>query len=294
METGQYYLGRVVKLGLLNQKSLMDAIVECPPQIIGKFSWAITDIEDRRNEPLPYVFGKLSKYAVDGEVTIVDTTIKHQVPAIAKNLLIASSPFVYLPEFSGIAYLHVWNEIQEDVFPRRFQSLIEGAFQGFFVECTIERIADYRAFVTKLKEIERVTAISARVNPPNPLFGRLWKPLKDYIAERNASEITVKEQNKAGEGLKTDIVEIISSVVENNGAAVQVPRSITDAALLMAADGYGYGRVAGDRGDQKIVVRTSDTSKSFPFPKDPHPPELAKETEGHLRDTSTERDMKHP
>ncbi len=52
---------------------------------------------------------------------------KLQVRAIAPNLLEASAPFVYLPEFSGLAFLHVWNGIQEDVFPRRFKAIIEAA-----------------------------------------------------------------------------------------------------------------------------------------------------------------------
>ena len=46
----------------------------------------------------------------------------------------ASSPFVYLPDYSGIAFLHVWNAIQEDLFPKGFCSLIEAAYQNFWCD----------------------------------------------------------------------------------------------------------------------------------------------------------------
>lgn len=294
MENGQYYLGRVIKMGLLNQTRLMDAIVQCPPRTIGKFSWAITDVVDRRDEELPHVFGKLSKYSAEGEVTVVDTSKKHQVPAVAKNLLVASSPFVYLPEYSGIAHLHVWNEIQEDVFPRRFKALIESLYENFFVDCTIEPISDYRAFITKLREMERITEISAKVNPPNPLFGRLWKRLREYIEDRNATEVLVREQNRDGGALNTEVVKLIEQIVEKHGPISDSLPSITDAALLMAADGYGHGKIVGEKKDERVIVRTSDTRRSFPFPKDPDHLALAKEAEAHMRSVSDERGMEHP
>jgi hypothetical protein len=66
---------------------------------IGKFDWTITDVVDGREEPTPFVFGKLSKYAKDGAVMVVDEKAKSQVSENTHNLLEASSPFVYqLPE----------------------------------------------------------------------------------------------------------------------------------------------------------------------------------------------------
>lgn len=293
METGQYYLGRVVKLGQLDQAKLLDAIIKCPPLTIGKFSWAITDVLDARQEALPFVFGRLSKFSAEGSVKIVDTDNKHEISAIAKNLLVASSPFVYLPNYSGIAYLHVWNAIQEDVFPRRFKALIEAVYEGFFVECSIEPVADYRAFISKINEINRITEITAKVNPPNPLFGHIWKELKEYIKRRNASEIHVREQNKGGGALNSQIVQLVTEILDEKPPSLE-PADITDAALLMAADGYGRGKVVGEKGKERIVVRTSDSKKSFIFPKDPDQFEIAKEAAMHFEKVSHERNMKHP
>jgi hypothetical protein len=108
---GRYYLGRVIKLGTLDQGRLMDAIVNAATLTIGKFRWTIINVTDRRTADPAFVFGHLAKFSAEGHVTVVDTHARALVDALAPNLLVASAPFVYLPEFSGIAYLHVWNGI---------------------------------------------------------------------------------------------------------------------------------------------------------------------------------------
>jgi hypothetical protein len=293
MRKGRYYLGRVIKAGNLDQRRLMDAIVNSASVTIGKSTWTVADVLDKRNASPGFVFGKLSKFSADGQVKVVDTKTKSQVDASAENLLLASSPFVYLPEFSGIAFLHVWNQIQEDIFPRRFKSIVEETYQRFFVDCTIEPISDYRAFSLKLKEFDVIHEMSAKVHPPNPLFGRLWEPLKDYLVKRNASEVSVREAREDGKGLKTSIVELIDAILENPKHSPSEPPDITDAAMLMAADGYGLGKVSGQKGNDSFDIRTSDTKKSFLSSKEPEPETLAAEAHDAFSKISKERDLSH-
>jgi len=272
---------------------LMDAITEAPTLSIGKFSWTITDVTDRRNNELPFIFGRLAKFSREGHVTIVDTSLKSQVEAVAENLLVASSPFVYLPEYSGITYLHVWNGIQEEVFPRRFKTIIEATYDGFFVDCSIEPVSDYRAFTSKIKEIDLFTEISAKVYPPNPLFGRLWRSLKDYVKKRNATELSVKESSEEGKGIKTNIIKLMVGIIENPHFEPEEDVDITDAALLMSADGYGRGKVVGESNGSEVIIRTTETQKSFLFTKEPAPEDLARESAEHFRKINKERDMGH-
>lgn len=294
MQRGRYYLGRVIKLGTLDQSRLMDAISNAGTIMVGKAKWTITSVVDRRADSLPFVFGRLSKYSDEGHVTVVDTSTKSEVDAIAPNLLIASASFVYLPEYSGIAYMHVWNHIEADTFARRFKAVIEATYDNFFVGCSIEAVSDYRAFGIKLQSLDRIRQISARVHPPNPLFGRLWGSLNRYIEERNASEVTVKESQEGMKGLATDIAKLVSRILENREYEPEKDVAIGDAAILMAADGYGSGRVVGDQHGEEVVIRTSDTQKAFLFSKDPVPEDLAAQAEIHFRRTSVERDMRHP
>lgn len=293
MSKGRYYLGRVVKLGLLDQEKLIAAILNSPVVEIGRFGWTITDAFDGRNNETPFIFGKLSKYAANGEVTVVDEKSKSQVNAIAQNLVEASSPFVYLPQYSGLAFLHVWNGIQEDIFPRRFKSLVEAAYDGFFVSCVVEPVTDYKAFATKLRSIDRFTELSAKVYPPNPLFGRLWGSLNDYVKRRNASDVTVKETSTKGTGIDTNIVNLVENILNDSSYEPEQEPDITDAAILMAADGYGKGKVAGFEGDIEVVFRTSDSHKSFNLNRDPLPLELALAADAQFSKVSEERDMGH-
>jgi len=293
MRRGRYYLGRVIKLGTLNQEKLMNAIAEAATITVGQSRWTITTVVDERYGNLPFVFGKLAKFSDEGHVTVVDTSTKSEVDAIAPNLLIASAPFVYLPEYSGLAYMHVWNGVESDVFPRRLKAIIEATYDNFFVGCNVEPVADYRAFSLKLQALDRITELSAKVHPPNPLFGRLWGSLNTYIKERNASEVAVRETQDQGKGLSTAITQLVAAILRNPAFEPDGEVAIADAAMLMAADGYGAGRVVGMHGGEDVVIRTSDTQKSFLFSKEPHPKELAVEADRHFLRVSIERDMKH-
>jgi hypothetical protein len=293
MARGRYYLARVIKLGELNQPLLLSAITNAPIVPIGQFEWTITDVVDHSKSTTSYVFGNLAKYSREGSVKIVDEPAKQQLQARANNLLEASAPFVYLPEFSGLAYLHVWNGIQESVFPRRFKSIVETAFDHFFVDCTIEPVTDYRAFLEKLSSLDRITELSARVHPPNPLFGRLWGSLDQYVKKRQASEIAVRETTSNPKGLATELVDLIRRLLENSKYEPEKPPAITDAAILMAADGYGNGKAVGDEDGHEVIVRTSESQKSFLFEKDPQPDRLAAAARLQFQRISEERDMSH-
>lgn len=292
MSRGRYYLGRVIKINL-DQNQLMDVICNAPIIEKGSYDWTITDVIDNRGSELSYVFGKLSKYAKDGHVKVIDEISHSQIDSETPNLLEASSPFVYLPEFSGISFLHVWNGIQEEVFPRRFKSIVEAAFDNFFVGCDVEPVSDYRAFTTKLCKLEKLTEISAKVYPPNPLFGRLWGDLNEYINKRNATEVTIKEYTEKAEGLKSKVIELMTRILENSEYEPEFSPDISDSAILMAADGYGRGSVSGIAGGEEVVIKTSDTKKSFMFSKDPEPNELANVTTNKFSKVSEERDMSH-
>jgi hypothetical protein len=292
MRRGQYYLGRVVKINL-DQKQLMNAIVNAPIVNIGRFDWTITDVKDCRDDEVPYLFGKMSKYAKEGHAKVIDEIQKSQVEADVPNLLEASSPFIYLPEFSGIAFLHVWNGIEVKTFPRRFKSIVQAAFDNFFIDCDIEPISDYRAFTSKLKKLQGVTELSVTVYPPNPNFGRLWSSLNDYVETRNATKVAVKEQTSKPEGIKTNIIELMDRIMDSPDYEPQEVPAIGDAAILMAADGYGKGKVVGVENGEEVVIRTRDTQKSFLYVKEPIPKELAIETRIQFHKVNKERDMDH-
>lgn len=210
----------------------------------------------------------------------------------------AASPFVYVPQFSGIAYRHIWNALPSDQFERVFKELVERKYDKFFIGCDIEPITDFRTFVARLSRLERITELQANVISPNPLFGPCWESLAAYLRQRHLEEVQIKEQ--AAAGIRTQLKEIAGAALREAAADTwqqlmePLLDGVGDAALLMAADGYGRGRVRGLEHGKDVVVRTSDNQKSFLFDSDPNPVRLFEYAYDQLRRNAEEQGLKHP
>ncbi|MFZ5525521.1 MAG: hypothetical protein ACOZE7_02590 [Pseudomonadota bacterium] len=293
---GTYYTGRVLKLGTLDQQMLMAALRN-PASILRRGNaWTFIDIDEYNQSGHHYIFGRLSKYAPEGEVGIVDEPTRSEKKQIEPNLLVASSPFVYIPEHSGIAFLHVSNNIEVPTFIRRFSEIIEETHLGFFVDCDVELVSDLKTFAAKLASLDGIFKIDARVSPPNPLFSPLWKPLEQYLRDRNTDRMTIVEDAPRAEALNTDlpnIVEAAAQQTESTPFNPEEPLAIGDAAILMAADGYGSGTIRGKRDDETVVIKTSETALNFTFEKIPDPFELYLKALSIFTKIQEQRHMEH-
>ena len=294
----RYYLGRVVKGGVLDAEKFIKALHKSASILKANYSWTITKCRVFGPAAKPkYVYARLAKYEPEGMIAKVDTAKHDEIDTQVDNKLIASSPFVYIPEYSGIAYQHIWNSIQQEIFVRRFSDIIVETFQKFFVKCEIDPITDYRSFVKKLIELEHINKLSATVSPPNPLFGVLWKELKEYLKSRDIDELSIVEEGKKEKHLRTKLVDLINLFVEKKGEdevnKLAEKVDIGDAAVIMAADGYGRAKVEGSKGNHLIIIRTSENMKSFLFDKDPDPEELYEQAKALFEEISKERYMEH-
>lgn len=295
----RYYLGRVVKIGKLTEELLIDSILH--PAVISKnkYRYTFTSIKVFGSQgSINGIFAKLSKYKPEARVKVVRPE-EHEIDdENVENLTEASSPFVYLPEFSGIAYQHVWNHLQREQFPRLFADLVVAKHQGFFLSCEVDPVTDMRTFVTRLARLQLITSLRASVRPPNPLFGPCWKSLRDYIKKRQLDEVILREDSQ--KGINTSVTEIAQQIIAepssvDNISALMEPLmgGIGDAALLMAADGYGRAKVEGQEARRTIVIRTSDNQKSFLFKKEPDPEELLHTAYDEFKRISDERYLEH-
>lgn len=293
---GTYYIGRVIKLGLLNQDKLIEAIKSPIPVRYRGNAWTFIDVEEYNQSGHHYIFGRLAKYSPEGEVTIVDTVSRSERTQIEPNLKIASSPFVYIPEHSGIAFLNVYSHIEPHIFIKRFTDIVINTHHGFFVDCEIELISDLKTFAAKLISLDGIFHINASISPPNPLFSPLWEPLEKYLRKRNTDRMKVSEDSPEGDVINTDLPELVKKASEQTEDDIFIPESeieIGDAAILMAADGYGNGVVKGKRENELVVIRTSETSMNFSFDKEPIPYELYLKSEKILENIRKYRHMEH-
>lgn len=274
---GTYYLGRVLKLGVLDHDLLIEAIRKPATVTFRGNAWTFTDVQESQNIAGGYIFGRLSKYAPEGEVGVVDEATRSEQKRIEPNLLVASSPFIYVPEHSGIAFLNVSGKIEPRIFIRRFSEIVEATHQRFFVDCDIDLISDLKSFAAKLSALDGIFKIEARISPPNPLFGPLWKSLEEYLRNRNTDRMAVVEDAPESDSLNTKLPELVTEASKQTENVAYVPSfnvDIGDAAILMAADGYGSGKVRGRKEGEVIVIKTSETAINFSFSKIPDPNEL--------------------
>jgi hypothetical protein len=263
--------------------------------VFGEYAWTFTDVvEGQLDSGDGYIFGHLIRYEPSGVVPVVDRKRHATGEQMARGLIIGSSPFVYIPSQSGIAYMHVWDVVERRMFVIQFVKVVVEYFRNFFVECEVEPIVDLRTFASKLQDLSIVTEIEARVHPPNPLFGRAWESLDRYIENRNAKELKISEQGTKEEPLATDLQSLASAFVSGDAEGSFDTVDLTDAAVLMAADGYGSGKVAGYNNDNaEVVIRTSETQLSFLFSKTPAPEALASEALKRLENEAARRGLRH-
>lgn len=295
----RYYLARVLKRGELTPEKVALAMREPVTVEYRGTRYSFIDFEafGTPGRERGY-YAKLAKYKQQGAVEVVREEQHASAEAAIRNLIDAASPFVYVPAFGGLAYRHMWNVFPREQFERVFKELIEARFQKFFVGCDIEPVTDLRTFVMRLSRLDVITEMKAKVVPPNPLFGPCWKSLGEYMRKRKLIEAEIREQAQAG--IDTRIKEIASAVLAERPAqelpALMEPLldGVGDAALLMAADGYGSARVTGLEERRQVVIRTSENQKSFMFDGDPNPALLFEHAEGVFRSINEERGLEHP
>lgn len=292
---GTYYLGRVVKTGTLGTDHIK-ASLRSPNSVLRyRSAWTFVDIQELTEGRSTYFFGRLVKYDPKGEVAVVDPEQRKEVRQSEPNMIIASSPFVYVPEYQGLSFLHVSNQIEYSVFMKRWAEVVNASHHQILAECTVDPIVDLRSFVRKLQSLDGIYRVSASVSPPNPMFGPLWKELKDYLEKRRTDRMKVEEDSGQGTPIDTDLAKHVQGILDQSEERPYEPEPlpIGDAAILMAADGYGKGYVKGKQGDAFIIIRTSETVRNFSFPRDPEPQDLYRKTVEILERIREERHMDH-
>ncbi|GGX23094.1 hypothetical protein [Undibacterium macrobrachii] len=295
----RYYLGRVLKRGEMTSKKIVEAMQN--PIIIEyrgtKYSFIDFEKFDGPGQEIGY-FAKIAKYKQLGAVEVVQEAQHTSAETPVLNRIDAASAFVYIPGFSGITYRHIWGVFPSEQFEKVFKELVEMRHQKFFVGCDIEPIVDLRTFVARLSKLDKITELNATVKPPNPLFGPCWKSLSEYLLKRKLVEASFKET--APSGIETNLKSIAVAVLDDNTSKNMVELmeplldGVGDAALLMAADGYGHARIKGIEEARDVVIRTSENQKSFMFEGEPNPKLLYQHAVDVFRRHTEERGLEHP
>jgi len=291
-----FYVGRVVKTGFDN-KEFVEALLEPKPSYDNEIVWSIIEVEQITQDNKLYIKGELSKAKPDARVTVLNTDLSKKEEKEEPRLVQGISEFVYIPEFSGIAFRSIPNQIEPKAFIRIFTKIIENTLGNFFVQCEIKMLDDLKSFYDRLSLMDSIEIIKARVKPPNPLFGKLWESLKKYLGERKLDELQLKEVAKK-KGINSKIKELIKLILEGDEQKIEEyirnnQISITDLALLMSLDGYGDGRLDGKQGQKHFFIKTHEKIVHFSLPTEHDFTAIYNETSTILKEISDERYMEH-
>jgi hypothetical protein len=266
-----FYLGRVVKTNF-SQEEFINVIRNSEPINDGLNAWNIVNTAIFENNGKKYYYGRLIKAKPDSTVRVMSSDYKQEIEKEEPDMVIASSEFVYIPDYSGISFHSIPNHIEPQKFIRKFCDIVETNLRRLFVECQIRLLDDLENFYKRLDSFDAITKMKATVNPPNPLFGKLWESLKEYLKERKATELRIQELSNNG-SLSTQIKELIRLILKGDKNEIEKylhehNLSDLDLALLMSLDGYGTGRIDGKTNGEYKFIKTHEKTMHFSVIRD--------------------------
>jgi hypothetical protein len=295
--TARFVISRISKDGNIDIPRIIAALTQSISILSRKFAWTIVNVQSDqqviyRNKVYPFVSGLLVKYDPDAVVGVVNEATRQVELQPEPNMERAASLFVYFPGEALFVHRHVWNEVRPRDFRIQLAGLIKAFYGDFFVECELQPLADYSRFVNKLAALDEVTELKARVRPPNPLFSIFWSDLKKYVENRRLSQFQIKEIAKSNSTVPTQVPELARQI-ESNTVQQDEPAVIGDAAILMAADGYGTAEVTGRRGAQVVVVKTAENAIQMIVEADISANELAARAAREIARQNRSRRLRH-
>lgn len=289
-----YFISRLIKVGELSLDEIINALMNPIPAKARISSFTITDFSEQFYRGEKYYFGRLTKFRTEGLVKVIDHSTNKAIDHVEPDLIIASSQFLFIPEYTCFVYQRIWNHIDSGTFSKWIREIILSSKERFFVDCKLEPLTDIKNFLEKVRRISIITQIKATVNPPNPLFGHLWKSLEKYLKKRHVDELKISEKAKKLT-IDSNLIPLLQSIEDGVDLSTIDPNNVEigDAAVLMSIDGYGSASIEGKIDQKFISIRTNQKSVQFHFPLDENIDDLYVEAKKILDNIKNQRYMSH-
>ena len=227
----------------------------------GRFKYGFFQIDDVTADGELFAFGRLVKYKHVLEGEVVDEQ-SHQI--VSRGLprgIVAKPEFVIHYSSRLVAYRPIAGRISSHQFKSVFTSLLEAAYQGFFVSAHLDPVNEEFGIDEALARFSKIRRVSFDLHPTNPsnrpFYRQLDERLKALNAERLQQTVTAAEG-----GLRPELLKSDDSM----------------RGLFMAADGYGHGAIEGEAEGRRVVITTTDA----PVRQDVEPTEDPTNTVGQL------------
>ena len=251
-----YYFGRLNLMGVWDNKRefLHKALKSGSVESKRNFKYGIFDVEEIALQGQVFVYGRLVKYKPVLEGEVVDEQKGKVVEGGLPHGVVAKSDFFLHYQSEVIAYRPIANRLSESQFREMFARLIEAAHHHFFVSAALELIEEEFGIIEAVKKFQIIQRIVIEVHPTNPSNRKTYQRIDERLKRLKAQRM--KQSIEGGEGgLNKDTLE----------------EDDIYAGLVMAADGYGKGRVQGVLDGAKVTISTgqSPVKKEILFSENP-------------------------
>jgi len=251
-----YYFGRLNLMGVWPNKRefLYNALRSGVVESKRNFKYGIFDVREISLQGQVFVYGRLVKYKPVLEGEVVDEQKGKVVEGGLPHGVVAKSDFFLHYQSEVIAYRPIANRLSDSQFREMFARLIEAAHHNFFVSAALELIEEEFGIIEAVKKFQVIQRIVVEVHPTNPSNRKTYQRIDERLKRLRAQKM--KQSVEGGEsGLNKDALE---------GDDIY-------AGLVMAADGYGKGRVQGVLDGAKVTISTgqSPVKKEVLFSESP-------------------------
>lgn len=239
-----FFFGRLNVLGSTEDKYrfINDALNAGAAEIFGKFKYGFFDIQEVTLNNEVFAFGRIVKYKPLLEGEVVDEGAHALIEGGLPQRVVAKAEFFLHHRTSVIAFRPVASRISSGQFRLVFSRLIEAGHQKYFVSAQIDTIEEELEIRDALQKLEIVRRISIDIHPTNPSNRPVYQNVNERLKALEAQRL--RQVIEGGEnGLN-------KRHIENDDAF---------RGLLMAADGYGKGRIEGSIQGNKVVITTEDS-----------------------------------
>ena len=239
-----YYFGRLNLMGAWEDKQefLYKALKSGAVESKRGFKYGIFDVQEISLQGQKFAHGRLVKYKPVLEGEVVDEQKGKVVEGGLPHGVVAKSDFFLHYHSEVIAYRPIANRLSSAQFREMFARLIETAHHNFFISASLEVIEEEFGIIEAVRRFQVVQRIVVEVHPTNPSNRKTYQRIDERLKRLKAQRM--KQSIEGGEhGLNKDALE----------------EDDIYAGLVMAADGYGRGRVQGILDGAKVTISTGQS-----------------------------------
>lgn len=216
------------------------------PGVAGeKWQWAIGSPEVTKGKEDIFISGVLYKIRKNAVDKVWDTdawTVKKGAPGVlaAEN----AAPFTISVKHHMIA--HGINQVSQTLFVRIFREILQ---RGGASAPAMNRLVDKANFYSRVERLEKVTVVTAHVQPTNPIDKRSVAKADGILKAARAAHGTFIFRNEQGLNLEQD--DLLGHL------------------LNLAGEGYGVGTVTGVEKGTGLRQRVTTDEQAIRIPVDP-------------------------